>query len=127
MKSRWIALILVAALSVGACAASAAFIRRTAGEMDRRRLAILETLESGEQGGAFDGLSEMAAWWKSREPLLEMLATHDLLHEIAGLIVEADANLGIGDTDDFYRSMALLGEALAHLVKDERLTLSNIL
>ena len=56
-----------------------------------------------------------------------MLAFHDLLHEISELMIEADANLTIEDVDDFYRSMALLGEALAHLLQDERLTLSNIL
>lgn len=127
MKKRLIALLLVALLSAGVCVGSVAFIHRTVDEMDVRRLGVLEALEAGDVHGAFSGLSEMALLWQAREPLLEMLAVHDLLHEISGLMIEADANLSIGDTDDFYRSMALLGEALAHLVKDERLTLSNIL
>lgn len=127
MKNSWIALLLVAALSLGLCIASTAIIRQTVEEMDRRRLGVLEALERGETEDAFSQLSEMAARWQAREPRLEMLAFHDLLHEISELMIEADANLTIGDTDDFYRSMALLGEALSHLLQDERLTLSNIL
>ena len=127
MKSSWIALIVVAAVSIGLCLSSTALIRSTVEEMDARRLGVLEALEAGDTQGAFSQLAEMAAIWKAREPTLEMLAFHDLLHEISGLMIEADANLTIEDVDDFYRSMALLGEALAHLLQDERLTLSNIL
>ena len=127
MKSSWIALIVVAAVSIGLCLSSTALIRSTVEEMDVRRLAVLEALEAGDTQGAFSQLAEMAAIWKAREPHLEMLAFHDLLHEISELMIEADANLTIEDVDDFYRSMALLGEALAHLLQDERLTLSNIL
>ena len=127
MKNSWIALLLVAAMSLGLCVASTSIIRQTVEEMDRRRLGVLEALECGDPEEAFSQLSEMAARWQAREPHLEMLAFHDLLHEISELMIEADANLTIGDTDDFYRSMALLGEALSHLLQDERLTLSNIL
>lgn len=127
MKSRWIALIVVAVLSVGLCLGSTALIRRTVEDMDARRLSVLETLEAGEAEAAFAQLAEMAARWRGIEPTLEMLAYHDLLHEISELMIEADANLTIEDVDDFYRSMALLGEALAHLLQDERFTLSNVL
>ena len=127
MKSSWIALIVVAALSVGLCLGSTSLIRSTVEDMDARRLGVLETFEAGDTQGAFAQLTEMAAIWKAQEPTLEMLAFHDLLHEISELMIEADANLTIEDVDDFYRSMALLGEALAHLLQDERLTLSNIL
>ena len=127
MKSSWIALIVVAAVSIGLCLSSTALIRSTVDEMDSRRLGVLETLEAGDTQGAFSQLAEMAAIWQAREPTLEMLAFHDLLHEISELMIEADANLTIEDVDDFYRSMALLGEALSHLLQDERLTLSNIL
>lgn len=127
MKSSWIALIVVALVSIGLCLGSTALIRSTVEDMDARRLGVLETLEAGDTQGAFAQLTEMAAIWKTREPTLEMLAFHDLLHEISELMIEADANLTIEDVDDFYRSMALLGEALSHLLQDERLTLSNIL
>ena len=101
MKSSWIALIVVAAVSIGLCLSSTALIRSTVEDMDARRLGVLETLEAGDTQGAFSQLAEMAAIWKAREPHLEMLAFHDLLHEISELMIEADANLTIEDVELF--------------------------
>jgi hypothetical protein len=69
----------------------------------------------------------MAGVWTEQERLLAVLVSHEALHDITALIIEGHANLTAGDTDDFARSMALLGEALRHLHAEEELVLSNLL
>ena len=127
MKKNWIALISVLIISCGICIYSLFSIKSIVCEMDKQRLKVMEFLERDDTEGAFQKLSEMALFWKKREQLLESIAFHEALHDITVYLVEADANLQIGDTDDFYRSMALLGEALSHLYEEERFKLSNVL
>ena len=127
MKRNWIPLIVVCLVCLGICIASLACIRSIVDEMDKKRMGVMELLEANDAEGAFQALSEMALFWKKYESRLESIAFHEALHDITVYLVEADANLQIGDKDDFYRSMALMGEALSHLYEEERLRLSNIL
>ena len=127
MKRILISMALVALLSAGICAFSLLFTRHACGEIDGMRAEVLNFLDRDDVSAAHRRLRQLAEAWGKYEPTLEILVRHDDLHKIAELIIEADANLGAGDRDDFLRSMALLGQALRHLTDEEELRLSNIL
>lgn len=117
----------VAAAAAGICAFSLIMIGHISDEMEEIRVSVLERIDAGDQEGAREELGQMKETWGRNEKLLAVLTSHDDLHEIAELIIESGAHLDAGDPDDFVRSMALLGEAIEHLHREEKLSLSNIL
>lgn len=127
MKRTIAALIAAALLSAGSCIFSVCYIGNAVDQVEGMRTEVLELVGRQDREGAQLLLSRMAGIWSRYEPVLAAIAPHDALHEITALIVEGDANLSAGDTDDFNRSMALLGEALRHLSAEEGLHISNIL
>ena len=127
MKRVLISLAAVALLSAGICVFSLLFTQHACGEIDGMRTGIMNLLDRGDLPAAHIALQQLAEAWSKYEPTLEILARHDDLHKIAELIIEADANLKASDQDDLARSMALLGQAVRHLIAEEELRLSNIL
>ena len=57
---------------------------------------------------------------------MEMLTSHDSLHEVYSELVDARVCLESGDYDDCYRALAQLGEALRHIREMEAVSLSNL-
>lgn len=127
MLKNLIAALTVIVLSIGICAFSMGWTEKVTEEIDAMRVDVVKMAEAGDVEGAQAKLGQMAECWSRHERVMEVLASHEQLHEIAELIVEGDANLSAGDRDDFARSMALLGEAVRHLYEEERLTLTNVL
>lgn len=127
MLKNLIAALTVIVLSIGICAFSMGWTKKVADEIDEMRMEAANMAEAGDTEGARAQLSRMAESWSRHERVMEILASHEQLHDITELIIESDANLYAGDGDDFVRSMALLGEAVRHLYEEERLTLTNVL
>ena len=57
---------------------------------------------------------------------MEMLTSHDDLHEVYADVVDARVCLEQGDRDDCFRALAQLGEALHHIGEMEAVSLSNL-
>lgn len=127
MKRTLAAMVIALLLSLGVCVGSMVLIRHTAGEIEAMRMEAVDLMERGDDEGAAAKLVEMADMWAKHEPLLELVAEHEALHEVRNLLVEADANLAAGDHDDLNRSMKLLGLALEHLFGEEELRIGNVL
>jgi len=117
----------VAAVAAGICVFSLLQIGHVSEEMEQMRVAVLERYDAGDHEGAREQLGRMKEMWGRQEEVLAVLAAHDDLHEITELIIESGAHLDAGDPDDFSRSMALLGEVIEHLHREETPRLSNIL
>ena len=127
VKMSLISMAAVLGLTVCVCLFSVNFITDVCGEMEEIHEAVMDCAEHGESERAHGELRYMAQIWKRHENVMAMLVSHESIHEITGLLIQADACLKAGDTDDFFESMAHLKEALGHMREDERFRLSNIL
>ncbi len=127
MRAAVISMLIVALLSAGVCIFSVLLIGRVASEMDEMRTEVMNLADAGRADDAHTCLQQAADLWKRRERLLAILVPHDTLHEITYLLIESGAHLRAGDSDDFGRAMALLGEAISHLHAEELPHLANIL
>lgn len=126
MKRSLITMLIVLLLALGICLSSMLLIRHVALEMEEMRVSTLELIESKDLNAASERLTQMADMWAWHEPLLETISPHETLHAVTELIIEADANLTVGDIDALHRSMMLLELALEHLFIEEQFMFSNI-
>ena len=127
MKATLISMLIVAALAAGICVFSVLLIGNISDEMEEMRISVLELIDADDRAGALRKLGQMKEAWSGHEDALAILASHDDIHEITELIIESGAYLEAGDTNDFSRSMELLGEAIGHLRREERPSLANVL
>lgn len=126
MRSTRIALIAVVALAILICLASAKYVRSTVESMDDHRVRALEMARAGDNAGAMEQLVQLAGRWEDATPILEVLASHEDLHEVSRELTDAQVCLENGDLDDCFRALMQLGEALKHIDELERLRLSNL-
>lgn len=126
MKRSLITMLIVLALSLSICVSAMLLIRHVALEMEEMRVSAVKLLEAGRTAEAAEQITQMADMWARHEPLLETIAPHETLHAVTELIIEADANLTVGDIDDLHRSMMLLELAIEHLFIEEQFMISNI-
>ncbi len=127
VKMSLISMAAVLGLTVCVCLFSVNFITDVCGEMEEVHEAVMDYAESGQAERAHGELRRMAQFWKRQEDVMAVLVPHESIHEITGLLIQAEACLKAGDTDEFFESMAHVKEALGHMQEDERFTLSNIL
>ena len=127
MRRTFAAMLAVLAASLGLCAGGTLILRRTAEDMEKVRMALMDAAAADRTEEAAELVTRMADLWAGREPLLETVATHDDLHTVSELIIEADASLSANDPDDFIRAVRLLGMAVNHLLAGEAFRLGNIL
>ena len=81
---------------------------------------------SGDSDRADELLVRLAQLWRDREGLLELLASHDALHDVAAAIVEARICLECRDHDDFLRTMSTVNMGLEHLMDEEAVRWENL-
>ena len=116
--------VLVCALAV--CTASLLALNGTVEEAQRlQSLAVLAASER-RTADAKTHLAALAALWADRAGMLEMLASHDALHDVDAAIAEAQICLECEDHDDFLRTMSTVRAGLEHLKDEEALRLSNL-
>lgn len=90
-----------------------------------RSEAIL-AVEDDDPERAKELMVELAELWKDKSGLLEILTSHDALHEVKTGIIEAQICLECGDHDDFLRTISTVGEGLEHIYDVEALSISNL-
>lgn len=118
----------LAVLLVSAAVMTAAliFLNRTV----NRAEALLDeaVLAEGKEDAemAAERVTQLAAHWEERTPVLEVVADHDALEEVARGIAEARICLECDDHDDFLRCMSGVKIALNHIRDEEALRWSNL-
>lgn len=116
--------VLVAALAV--CAASLAALNGVVDEAERLQSLAVLAAQEGRTDDAKSLLVALAEHWRERAGLMELLASHDALHDVDAAIAEAQICLECDDHDDFLRTMSALRAGLEHLKDEEALRLSNL-
>ncbi len=87
---------------------------------------VFTQMEQGNVTAAREGLVALASLWDDNTKLLETLCAHDDLHEVKERIIQAEICLSYTDMEDFYASVALIGEAIEHIRDGEALRLTNL-
>lgn len=126
MRQKLIAAALVLVLSLSLCAASYFVVLRVLYQMEDISMQALELADHGDLEGARQQMTQMAYTWEKYISVLEMLTSHEDLHAVVEHYVEASANLQRGHLDDYYKTMALLGEMLKHIRDQESPRWSNL-
>ena len=126
MRIKYIATIAVLIVSVAICFATTHVIQTAVSHTESFANESLSRFAKGNSKGALESLARLSERWNRRLPLLQMITSHDDLHDISLQTREAATNLKSGDTEEFKRSMSLLQEALDHLREQESVSLSNL-
>ena len=126
MKRTLILTLCVLAASLAVCLWGGRTLDRAIREAEALRSAAVLAAETGEGDRAKELMLRLAELWRERNDAMEMLASHDALHEVTTGILEAQICLECGDHDDFLRNMAVMGEALGHLRDEQAFRLSNL-
>ena len=126
MRRMLVALICVLTLALGLCFVSMYAQNRTLTEMKREAKDILALVRDERLGDAEAELKKLNALFREKEPILEMLTSHDDLHEASLRIVNAEIALECEDRDDACQALAELIELIGHLWSHEKFSLSNL-
>jgi hypothetical protein len=116
----------VLAVSLALCLFSLFFQQRTLEGLDRMRSEAVSLINAGDRAGAEEKITQLADSFENRSKILEMIASHNDLHDAYLHIVGAKISLELRDLDDTSKELALLGETLSHLRQHEAFTISNI-
>ena len=122
---------LILTLAVLSCALAVCWVSRGTlnATVEEARLLHDQALlaeNSGDGSRAGKLLVRLAQLWRDREGLLELLASHDALHDVAAAIVEARICLECRDHDDFLRTMSTVNMGLEHLMDEEAVRWENL-
>ena len=126
MKRTLLLTLAVLALSVLSCVGSSLFLGSVIEEVRWLHNEAVRCVENGQHSRAAEIMVQMATLWREKESLLEMITSHDAIHEVKLGIIEAQICLECGDHDDFLRTIAITGEGLEHMRSVEALSLSNL-
>ena len=126
MKRTLVLTLGVLAVSLAVCLWGGRTLNHVIREADALRSAAVLAAETGDADRAKELMLRLARLWRDRSDAMEMLASHDALHEVTTGILEAQICLECGDHDDFLRNMAVMGEALGHLVDEQAFRLANL-
>lgn len=126
MRRTLILTLAVLACALAVCGISQATLNETVESAEQlRALALLaENGGDAERAGAL--LAQLAQLWQDRAGLLETLASHDALHDVANAVAEAKICLECQDHDDFLRTMSAVEMGLDHLKDEEAVRWENL-
>lgn len=108
------------------CALSLGAVNATADEALRLHALTLEAAERDDVPGALSLLDELERHWRGRATLMEIMASHDALHDVSASLAEAQICLTCNDRDDFLRAMSAVRMGLEHLKDEEAVKWANL-
>ncbi len=126
MRATAIALIVVLALSLSLCVLSRVSVQRAVREMDDLRVEADGFARAGDGDLAMERLVKIANRMEDARPFLEMLTSHEDLHDAIKQVVDAQVYLEFGDLTETCRALSQLGEILTHIGETEEVTLANL-
>ena len=112
-------------ISMILCTLSRISVHRVVNHARHLRTEAIEAMDAREVQRAETVLVELAGFMEDKQPLLEVLCEHDDLHEIKAAIIDAQASIEFGITDDFYQAIYRFGEGLEHIADVESVRLTN--
>lgn len=126
MRRTLILTLAVLACALGVCGLSQSALNDTVEQARQLRAQALlaENRDDIERAEAL--LVQLAGLWRDRAGLMEMLASHDALHDVATAIAEAKICLECRDHDDFLRTMSTVEMSLEHLKDEEAVRWENL-
>ncbi len=126
MKRTLILTLTVLAVALAVCVASLNALNATVDEAERLQSLAVLAAEERDLSAAKTHMLALARFWSGRANLMEMLASHDALHDVDAAIAEAQICLECEDRDDFLRMMSGVRAGLSHLKDEEALRLANL-
>lgn len=126
MRATLIAMCAVLVLSLALCLFSLFYQERSLEALNILRTEAIDLVDARNEDGAFEKITALACEFKDKAKILELLASHNDLHDAYLHIVAARISLELGDLDDVDRELALLGETLEHLQDHEAFTINNL-
>lgn len=118
------AAVLVCALAM--CALSLHMVNTAVDEALELHGRAMLAADAGQTDDARALVAELSDRWRSRGSLMELLASHDALHDVGGAIAEAAICLDCDDRDDFLCAMSRLAMGLEHLKDEEAVRWENV-
>lgn len=113
-------------LCIALCAWSLITLNGILDEAHEYTVEVFTQMEKGNVTAAREGLTALANLWDGKMTVLELLCAHDDLHEVKERIIQAEICVSYTDMEDFYASVALIGEAIEHIRDGEALRLTNL-
>ena len=122
---------LVSAIAAGVfaaliCAFALVYVNHVVQEIDTMRIETLECVQAGDDAAARERFVQLASHWQASTPILEMISSHDDVHEVASAILDAQVCLEVMDADDLLRVLEQLGTALEHIRSIQRVSITNL-
>lgn len=108
------------------CGVSMLSVHRVVNHARHLRTEAIEAMDDEDAQRAEKTLVELAAYLNNHQGWLEMLCSHDDLHDAKLQIIDAQASIEFGITDDFYQAIYRFGETLEHMADVESVRLSNL-
>lgn len=108
------------------CMSSMITLNKILDEAHGYTVEVFVQMENGNITAAREGLVALANLWDEKMTLMEILCAHDDLHEVKERIIQAEICVSYTDMEDFYSSVALIGEAIEHIRDGEALRLTNL-
>lgn len=126
MKRLTIATVAVFVACIAVCSWALITLNGILDEAHEYTVEVFTQMERGNVTAAREGLVALATLWDENMTLLEVLCAHDDLHEVKERIIQAEICVSYTDMEDFYSSIALIGEAIEHIREGEALRLTNL-
>lgn len=117
---------IVFALTLGVCLLSMRLQFRVLDTMEKHCGEAIACVLAEDIPGAMEHTHALHTAVEKSSRFMEMVASHDQLHEALGSIKEAQVALECGDVDDAYQALAALEGTLEHLRDHETLSIANI-
>ena len=126
MKRTLILTLAVLILCISVCTAGMRLLSSTLDQARRLRSEAILAVERNDPDRAKEIMVELAELWKQKTPVMEVLTSHDALHDVESGIIEAQICLECDDHDDFLRTISIVGACIDHLENVEHISLSNL-
>ena len=126
MRRTLILTLAVLACALAVCQMSLTALNGIVDEAQSLRSQALLAADRGEDARAAELLVQLAQRWREAAGLMEVIASHDALHDVATAIAEAQIGLEFRARDDFLRAMNALDTGLAHLRDEEAVRWENL-
>ena len=127
MKAAFIAMCAVLATAVALCFLSMYIHHDVLGRMDYICEEAVNAVRADDEETALECAERLEEIFEGRQDALEMLASHNDLHETLNCITDAKVALECGDMDDAYQALVRLQGMITHLHDHERFSLANLL
>lgn len=127
MKRLAIMVALVLASAAAICVGALWYLNGVLEEAHGLSTEIFVSMEEGNITAVREKLVELAAVWEENSGLMETFCDHDDLHEVKQRIIEAEICMQYTDMEDFYSSIALIGEGIEHIRDEEALSWTNLM